>query len=297
MRRAGLLRHLAGRVAVELTRKLESLKVIRAFGDRQYEVGPRGEKWLAKVWRRSRRNKERTAFLCARVPRLDRASAAPGGRAGLSNSGAIACTRLCRAENQNTRTAYHAPRRARVSRAIWDRRAMLIPATLGASSSGSTQPAMPKQSAGILLYRNARSAAQVFLVHPGGPFWATKDEGAWSIPKGEFAPGEDALDAAKREFQEETGAAITGEFAALKPVKQPSGKIVYAWAVEGDIDASAIRSNTFSIEIPRGSGKLRTFPEVDRAGWFNLDEARIKILKGQLGLLEEFEKSVANRKR
>jgi len=200
----------------------------------------------------------------------------------------------CRSKTRALRITHRGARE--FSRAVWDRRTMLIPATLGASNPSSTQPAMPKQSAGILLYRIARGAVQVFLVHPGGPFWAKKDEGAWSIPKGEFASGEDALGAAKREFQEETGTAISGEFEPLKPVKQASGKIVYPWAVEGDIDASAIRSNTFSIEMPKGSGKIRTFPEVDRAAWFDLHEARVKILKGQLGLLEEFEKSVAHRK-
>jgi predicted NUDIX family NTP pyrophosphohydrolase len=146
---------------------------------------------------------------------------------------------------------------------------------------------MAKQSAGILLYRKIDGRAEVFLVHPGGPFWAKKDDGAWSIPKGEFSGGEEPLEAAKREFQEETGMAIDGIFEVLKPVKQPGGKTVYAWAVEGDIDAAAIHSNTFSMEWPRGSGKSRSFPEVDRASWFGLDAAKVKILKGQVGLLEQ----------
>ena len=130
---------------------------------------------------------------------------------------------------------------------------------------------------------------EVFLVHPGGPFWAKKDDGAWSIPKGEFVEGEEALDAAKREFQEETGSSIDGIFKPLKPVKQPGGKTVYAWAVEGDLDAVAIRSNTFSMEWPPKSGKTQSFPEIDRAGWFDLDTAKVKIFKGQLGLLEQVE--------
>jgi predicted NUDIX family NTP pyrophosphohydrolase len=151
---------------------------------------------------------------------------------------------------------------------------------------------MPKQSAGILLYRNTGGRVEVFLVHPGGPFWAKKDDGAWSIPKGEFADGEEALEAAKREFQEETSFSIEGTFIPLNPVKQPGGKTVYAWAVEGDIDAGAIRSNTFSIEWPKGSGKSKSYPEVDRADWFDLTTAKIKILKGQVGLLEQLSRKL-----
>jgi predicted NUDIX family NTP pyrophosphohydrolase len=146
---------------------------------------------------------------------------------------------------------------------------------------------MAKKSAGLLLYRKVGDSVEVFLVHPGGPFWAKKDEGAWSIPKGEFADGEEALDAAKREFQEETGFSVKGRFEALEPVKQASGKIVYAWAIEGDIDSSVIRSNNFSMEWPPGSKKIREFPEVDRGGWFALAMARQKILTGQSPLLEE----------
>jgi len=148
---------------------------------------------------------------------------------------------------------------------------------------------MAKQSAGLLLYRDAGGRVEVFLVHPGGPFWAKKDDGAWSIPKGEIIEGEEALDAAKREFQEETGLPIDGTFEPLKPVKQPGGKTVYAWAVEGDFDASVVRSNTFSIEWPPRSGKTQSFPEIDRAGWFDLDMASAKILKGQLGLLGQLD--------
>jgi len=153
---------------------------------------------------------------------------------------------------------------------------------------------MPKQSAGILLYRIAGGRAEVFLVHPGGPFWAKKDDGAWSIPKGEFADGEEPLEAARREFKEETGFPIEGALTPLSPVKQPGGKTVYAWAVEGDVDADAIRSNTFSMEWPKGSAKTKSFPEIDRAAWFDLDAAaRVKILKGQLGLLEQLSKKLS----
>jgi len=155
---------------------------------------------------------------------------------------------------------------------------------------------MPKKSAGLLLYRNVRGSMEVFLVHPGGPFWAKKDDGAWSIPKGEFDEGEEPLDAAKREFREETGLVAEGEFQPLKPVRQRSGKIVYAWAVHLDLNAAAVTSNTFSMEWPRGSGRMQEFPEIDRADWFNIDLARRKILKGQLGLLDQLEQAVAPRK-
>ena len=130
---------------------------------------------------------------------------------------------------------------------------------------------------------------EVFLVHPGGPFWAKKDEAAWSIPKGEIAEGEEALEAAKREFHEETGFAVDGVFEALEPVRQAGGKMVYAWLIEGDIDASAIRSNTFSMEWPPRSGKTQEFAEVDRGGWFDLATAGKKIVKGQAPLLEQFQ--------
>ena len=128
---------------------------------------------------------------------------------------------------------------------------------------------------------------EVLLVHPGGPLWARKDEGAWSIPKGEMEEGEDPLAAARREFAEETGAAPEGEFAALQPVKQPGGKLVYAWAIRGDFDPASLRCNTFSMEWPPRSGRRREFPEVDRAQWFPLAEARRKILKGQAPLLDQ----------
>ena len=137
-----------------------------------------------------------------------------------------------------------------------------------------------KVSSGLLLYRERDGKLEVFLVHPGGPFWARKDEGAWSIPKGEFEPSEDPLAAARREFTEETGFPIDGEFLPLTPLKQKSGKTVYAWAVRGDCDPALIKSNTFTFQG-------REFPEVDRAGWFGLEEAKRKILPGQAGFLDE----------
>lgn len=137
-----------------------------------------------------------------------------------------------------------------------------------------------KVSSGLLLYRERGGELEVFLVHPGGPFWARKDEGAWSIPKGEFEPPEDPLTAARREFTEETGFPIDGEFRPLTPLKQKSGKTVYAWAVRGDCNPALIKSNTFTFQG-------REFPEVDRAGWFGLEEAKRKILPGQAGFLED----------
>ena len=128
---------------------------------------------------------------------------------------------------------------------------------------------------------------EVFLVHPGGPFWAKKDEGAWSIPKGEFDDGEDPLKAARREFQEETGLAPDGKFIELNPIRQKSGKFVYAWAIEGDIDPTKISSNNFEMEWPPRSGKMRSFPEVDKADWFTLDKAKRKMNAGQVALLDD----------
>lgn len=148
---------------------------------------------------------------------------------------------------------------------------------------------MAKQSAGVLLYRVRQALPEVFLVHPGGPFWAKKDAGAWSIPKGEAAPGEDLLARAQQEFTEETGFSIAGEFRPLAPVKQSGGKIVHAWAVEGDCDAAAIKSNTFDLEWPPRSGRVQAFPEIDRAGWFGLAAARDKINPAQRGLIDELE--------
>ena len=146
---------------------------------------------------------------------------------------------------------------------------------------------MPKQSAGILLYRNINNQLQVFLVHPGGPFFKNKDAGAWSIPKGEFNDDENPLLAAKREFLEETGQPIDGEFIKLSPVKLKSGKTVHAWAVEGDIDHNTIVSNVFEIEWPPRSGKTASFPEVDRAGWFGIDDACVNVNAAQVKLIEE----------
>ena len=146
---------------------------------------------------------------------------------------------------------------------------------------------MSKKSAGILLFRLVNKKPELFLVHPGGPFWAKKDEGAWSIPKGEFDDSEDALEAAKREFSEETGVNIEGEFIVLSPAKQKSGKTVYAWAVEGDIDPSKIKSNHFEMEWPPRSGKMKSFPEIDKAGWFDVKEALQKINSGQASLIRE----------
>ena len=148
---------------------------------------------------------------------------------------------------------------------------------------------MAKQSAGLLMYRLRDGKCEVLLVHPGGPFWAKKDLGAWSIPKGEYEAEEGPFEVAKREFQEETGFTAEGDFIPLKQRKQAGGKLVSAWAIEGDCDASAIVSNTFTMEWPPRSGQRREFPEVDRAGWFPLDVAKEKILTGQTGFLEELD--------
>jgi predicted NUDIX family NTP pyrophosphohydrolase len=149
-----------------------------------------------------------------------------------------------------------------------------------------------KQSAGILLYRKADTVLQVFLVHPGGPFFKNKDSGAWSIPKGEFLEDEEPLAAAKREFQEETGQPITGEFMPLGSVKLKSGKVVHAWAVEGDIDHETIVSNTFEIEWPPRSGKKIMVPEIDRAGWFKVAVAKQKINSAQAAFIEKLAASL-----
>ena len=144
-----------------------------------------------------------------------------------------------------------------------------------------------KQSAGVLLYRRRGDSWQVFLVRPGGPFWKAKDLGAWSIPKGEFKPGEDPLESATREFTEETGLRIAGSFVPLLPVKQPGGKVVHAFAIEGDCDPALIKSNTFSLEWPPRSGRRRGHPEIDRGEWFGLEEAAKKIGKGQTTLIDQ----------
>lgn len=149
-----------------------------------------------------------------------------------------------------------------------------------------------KQSAGVLLYRRKTEILEVFLVHPGGPFWKSKDAGVWTIPKGEFTNDEPALDAAQREFREETGYALTGPFQALSPIRQKGGKRVFAWAAPGDLDPAKIVSNTFEIEWPRKSGKQQTFPEVDKGGWFSLADARLIINPAQIAFLDELEETI-----
>jgi predicted NUDIX family NTP pyrophosphohydrolase len=147
-----------------------------------------------------------------------------------------------------------------------------------------------RHSAGVLLFREIGGAVEVFLVHLGGPFWARKDRGAWSIPKGEFSNDEDPLHAALREFQEETGHAVTAdEIIPLRPRRLKSGKVVHAWAARGDVDPARLESNTFSMEWPPRSGRQQDFPEVDRAEWFPLHIARDKISNGQAGFLNELE--------
>jgi predicted NUDIX family NTP pyrophosphohydrolase len=150
---------------------------------------------------------------------------------------------------------------------------------------------MSKQSAGILLFRRKNHQLEVFLVHPGGPFFRNKDLGAWSIPKGEFLDNEEAIDAARREFFEETGLSVDGDFIALNPVILKSGKKVYAWALEGDIDHENIVSNLFEIEWPPKSGKKQSFPEIDKAAWFDLETAKHKINVAQVAFINEIIKS------
>jgi predicted NUDIX family NTP pyrophosphohydrolase len=146
---------------------------------------------------------------------------------------------------------------------------------------------VPKLSAGVLLYRIRDDVVEGLIAHPGGPFWARKDEGAWSIPKGEYADGEDPWAAAQREFAEELGRALPeGPRIDLGTLKQPSGKVVTAFAVLGDFDITDARSNTFELEWPKGSGAVREFPEVDRVGWFPVAQARNKLLKGQRAFLD-----------
>ena len=151
---------------------------------------------------------------------------------------------------------------------------------------------MAKLSAGLLLYRYQDGRLQVLLVHPGGPFWARKDQGAWSIPKGEVDDGEDPFAAAKREFEEETGIRPSGDFVPLAAIRQKSGKVVQAWAFAGDCDPKDIRSNSFRVEWPPRSGKQKEFPEVDRADFFEIEEARGKINSAQAALLLELEEKL-----
>lgn len=148
----------------------------------------------------------------------------------------------------------------------------------------------PKRpAAGLLLFRRRSNILEVMLAHPGGPLWAHRDEGSWTIPKGEIEDGEDPLDAARREVREETGATPSGAFIALDPVRQPSGKVVHVWAVESDFDTAALQSNLFEMEWPPRSGRRQAFPEVDRAEWFALDIAMRKLLDGQLPFLSQLE--------
>lgn len=148
---------------------------------------------------------------------------------------------------------------------------------------------MPKISAGILLYRLNNSDPEVLLVHPGGPFWKKKDKGTWSIPKGEIEPNEDLLQAAIRETEEETGIKSQGKFIALSPLKQKSGKIIHAWALQGNFEPSDFKSNAFEIEWPPKSGKKKAFPEVNETSWFSTGEAKLKIVPGQIPFITELE--------
>ncbi|HEV2382852.1 MAG TPA: NUDIX domain-containing protein [Terriglobia bacterium] len=152
---------------------------------------------------------------------------------------------------------------------------------------------MAKVSAGLLLFRYRDGRLQVFLVHPGGPFWARKDEGAWSIPKGEVGDGEDPLAAAKREFEEETGIQPSGDFVPLAAIRQKAGKVVQAWAFAGDCDPRQTRSNSFTMEWPARSGKQKEFPEVDRAEFFEIEEAKRKINPAQAALLAELQQKLS----
>jgi predicted NUDIX family NTP pyrophosphohydrolase len=143
------------------------------------------------------------------------------------------------------------------------------------------------------MYRRAADRLEVLLVHPGGPFWSRRDLGAWTIPKGGFEPPETAIDAARREFREETGWTASGEMTPLTPLKQPSGKVIHAWAFEGDCNPATLRSEVFTMEWPPRSGKQAEFPEIDRAGWFGMEEAAKRILPGQAGFLSELERILA----
>jgi predicted NUDIX family NTP pyrophosphohydrolase len=155
-----------------------------------------------------------------------------------------------------------------------------------------------KRSAGLLLYRIRQGRLEVLIAHMGGPFWEKKDDGGWSIVKGEYDEREDAYVAARREFEEETGAPPPlGAVLALGEVRQPSGKRITAWAIESDFDPSSIQSNTFTIEWPRGSGKQQQFPEIDRAGWFDTATARLKLVKGQVAFIDKLERSLHDARR
>jgi predicted NUDIX family NTP pyrophosphohydrolase len=157
----------------------------------------------------------------------------------------------------------------------------------------------PKLSAGLMLYRHGNQddeiVLEVLLGHMGGPFWARKNDGAWSIPKGEYEPGEDPLHAAKREFEEELGSAPPlVVYRDLGSIRQPGGKLVAAWAAEADFDAADAVSNTFELEWPRGSGQMRSFPEIDKAGWFTVEVARVKLVRGQRAFLDRLQQMLGN---
>ena len=152
---------------------------------------------------------------------------------------------------------------------------------------------MPRTSAGILLYRLRPAGPEVLIGHMGGPFWAKKDDGGWSIPKGEHGPDEDPLAVARREFEEELGSSVpTQELVPLGALRVTSGKVLTVWAAEGDLDAAAAQSNTFTVEWPPRSGRVQEFPEIDRAAWFGLDEARSKLVKGQVPFLDRLRDDV-----
>ena len=161
---------------------------------------------------------------------------------------------------------------------------------MAARKERSTEAALSKESAGLLLYRGEPPHVEVLLVHPGGPFWKRRDEGAWSIPKGEIELGETPIDVAQREFAEELGRpAPAGALSSLGSIRQAGGKVVHAWAEPGDIDVTRIESSTFSMEWPPSSGRMQTFPEVDRAAWFDLETARRMILAAQSTFLDRLE--------
>jgi predicted NUDIX family NTP pyrophosphohydrolase len=148
-------------------------------------------------------------------------------------------------------------------------------------------------SAGILLFRQGKEGLEVFLGHPGGPFWRNRDDGAWTIPKGILEPGEEPFRCAVREFREETGIELSGPYVELGSIRQKAGKVVHAWAVEGDADEASITSNQARLEWPRGSGRWITYPEVDRCGWFSPEEARRKLIPAQAELVERLERLLA----
>lgn len=156
---------------------------------------------------------------------------------------------------------------------------------------------MLKRSAGLLMYRRGNAGLEVFLVHPGGPFWAKKDHGAWSIPKGQYLEDENPLEAARREFEEETGFTSGGNFIELGDLKQPSGKIITAWAFEGDGDPNKLRSNTFQMEWPPRSGRQMEVPEIDRGAWYAVEEARSRLLNGQRPFLDRLRERVTQQPR